>query len=679
MKTPLLTRTLSIGVVGLVFYSASIDASNLESLELEELMHINVSVGSLFDENELGVGNTIDVVDHDDWHQSGAKDFNAAVSHLPSVLPLENLWGSAISIRGFTNNLSVRGVGILVDGISVNNLSDMSSLYDRTMQNLGGLDKIEVLRGPGSAVHGTDAFHGVFSLHTFDRDEDYSSVKAEVGSDNWREATLRNSSAIGAWRVNASISKSDQGDRDIAYAYTDPFTGEELYSSRKYANESSATVVKAKGALTESINAEVAGYYSEWQLDEGFGPARGGFGLSVAGERDVTDNNARFSMVKLHFDTVFLGSVFGAINFYQWTQKMSRSTDFTTVAGYYDYFTNKKSEEARGADITFRQNAEANILNTQWLVRYQFRESKINDDSIRAKNIITGTESNILLSDKGYEREVNSVAFQVKSGFYRDVFYLLFGGRIDDYDDVGEHLTPKAGLIYHPTDHSSIKFIYGQAFRAPSANELLGNNFLITGLEANSEINPETIDTYELSYLVHMNKNRLLLTVFQSEWRDGIVIESNSYQNREKNSSNGLEAGFDGYFGSWSYKLNGSYVESENVSGNYEYGAFPQYIFNIGFGYQWPSLDLAFFWNNRVMLEMEEGPISTVDADPEELPSYYRSDLHVDWKPFQQLNVWVDIRNLFDRDNYLPSVWNVENGYMEESSNISIGFDLSFN
>ena len=664
---------------GSMAYGSTVSASNLASLELEELMHINVSVGSLFDENELGVGNTIDVVDENDWHQSGAKNFNDAVSHLPSVLPLENLWGSAISIRGFTNNLSVRGVGILVDGVSVNNLSDMSSLYDRTMQNLGGLEKIEVLRGPGSAVHGTDAFHGVFSLHTFDRDEDFSSIQSEVGTGDWREAVIRNSSGVGAWRLNASISKSDQGDRDIAYNYTDPFTGEELGSTREFANESSSAVVKAKGGITESINAEVAGYYSEWELDEGFGPARGAFGLSLAGERDFTNSEAQFSMVKLHVDTNFYATVVAALDLYQWDQKMSRSTDFTTVVGYFNYYTNRKSEQARGADITLRQSADENALNTQWLVRYQIRESEIIGDSISAKSVFSGEARTFLLSDKGYERTVNSIAFQGKTGFYENRFYVLFGGRMDDYDDVGKHVTPKAGLIFHPNEYSSVKFVYGQAFRAPSANELLGNNFLIAGLEANTDINPETIDTYELSYLVHMQKNRLLLTLFQSQWRDGIVIENNSYQNRAKNSSSGLEAGLDGYLGSWSYKFNGSYIESENDNDDYQYGAFPQYIFNVGLGYQWPSLDLSFFWNNRVLLDIKEGPISAAVPEPKDLPSYYRSDIHFDWKPYKQLGVWMDLRNIFDRDNYLPSVWNVENGYLEDGTNLSLGLNYSFN
>ena len=69
--------------------------------------------------------------------------------------------------------------------------------------------------------------------------------------------------------------------------------------------------------------------------------------------------------------------------------------------------------------------------------------------------------------------------------------------RLDSYDSWGNALNPRLALIYEPWASSTIKLLYGQAFRAPSAYE---SYYQAAPNRANPALEPERIRTYELVY-----------------------------------------------------------------------------------------------------------------------------------------------------------------------------------
>lgn len=637
-------------------------------------MHVKVSVGSLFDENELNVGSTIDVVTREDWHESSAKDLLGAIDQLPSILPLDNLWGSAVSIRGYTTNLSVRGISYLLDGVSLNNLSDMTSNYDRPFQDLGSLDKIEILRGPGSSVHGSDAFHGVLAVHTFARHYDYSQIKTELGNDGWQQNAAQISQGFNEWRLDASISASDQDARDIQYQYTDPSDGAEKNATRNRGFYSDAAVIKMTGAISQRSNLQLAAYSSQWRQNEGPGGTRGFFdnGLSVGRDRDTVSNDADFSMGKLALSSELKHRINLSFDTYYWQQRMSRKLDFSRVNN--TLIQNDKKEQAHGIDVTLKQAAEHNTLNTQWLIRYQHKNARVIQDTFEQTYLSAQTTTRSDTPTDGYRRKTNSLVLQGKTAIWKDKLHVLYGGRWDEYNDVGLHQTPRAGLIYHPAPNSSIKFIYGQAFRAPSANEMLGSAII----EPNLNLDPETIDTYELSYLSHLAKSRLLITFFHSEWNEGIEVRNSRYENKTSNESDGLELSYKGYQGNLTYDFSAAFVESKETDTGIEFAAFPSYMLSFGLGYDWPGENLTVYWSNRVLWDMKAGPQTQSIPEPEELSTYYLSNFNITWRPSRQLETWLDLRNIFDRDNHLPSLWNAENGYAGEPLNLSVGVAFHF-
>ena len=56
--------------------------------------------------------------------------------------------------------------------------------------------------------------------------------------------------------------------------------------------------------------------------------------------------------------------------------------------------------------------------------------------------------------------------------YYNNGLQVVIGGRFDRYSDVGSAFSPRLGFVYPLTDHQTVKALYGEAFRAPTVNEL---------------------------------------------------------------------------------------------------------------------------------------------------------------------------------------------------------------
>jgi len=655
----------------------STDVADLSDLSLEELMSISVSIGTLFDENELDIANTVDLITHEQWEARGAKNYLDAIGYLPSILPLQNIWGSAVAIRGFATNLSVRGVGHLVDGVAVNSLTDMSSSYDEPMQMLGLLDRIEVLRGPGSAIYGSDAFHGVFSLKTFRSDEDVIVSRVELGDLGVQDSSIKISQAINKqWRINAAVAVQGQGDQSLQYQFTNPATLQQEISERENKLYQQGGMISFVGNITSRLNTHINYYATERSVDGYIGGARGlpnSEGKSIFKDKDHTTGDSRFNMLKAEVGYQLEHDTKLVVTGHHWKREINRINDVHYLMPNW-LLENRNKESATGADVTLKHDAQSE--GVQWLVQLQHKTGDVEKFRYYNINQLTGMEmlaNNEPEPAEGFHRRLNSVIFQSKVPFLKSRIHVIYGGRIDYYSDFGEQRTPKLGLIYRPQNNQSFKFNYGQAFRAPSPTEILSTQLI----SSSPDIGPEIIDSYEVSFLQISQKQRYSVTLFNSQWKDSIVADG-AYVNNDKQESFGVEFGVKGVNDSLKYELNGAYVRSRNVDTGTDMVAFPETALNAIGTYYWHKYDTEFTLSNRLKMQMKEGPVFSGDASPKSLPLYFRMDLNITHHLADYASIWLSIRNLANRENYLPSLWNVENGYRDEKFSVALGGKLQF-
>ena len=91
---------------------------------------------------------------------------------------------------------------------------------------------------------------------------------------------------------------------------------------------------------------------------------------------------------------------------------------------------------------------------------------------------------------------------------------LTAGVRFDDYSDFGSAVSPRLALVWNTTYDVVIKLLYGRAFRPPTFGEMHQQNNPVT--LGNVDLDPETIDTYEVAFDYHPHRDlRLGLNLFE--------------------------------------------------------------------------------------------------------------------------------------------------------------------
>ena len=161
---------------------------------------------------------------------------------------------------------------------------------------------------------------------------------------------------------------------------------------------------------------------------------------------------------------------------------------------------------------------------------------------MKRHNIIVGGEfvDNFRQNQSNYDEQPYSLYLDDKRSsrtwalYVQDEIKILenlilnIGLRHDYYDTFGGTTNPRVALIYRPLEPTTIKFLYGTAFRAPSPYELYYNDGNVSS-KANPDLNPETIETYELVLEQSLGKGfRLATSLFFNKIDDLISLETDA-------------------------------------------------------------------------------------------------------------------------------------------------------
>ncbi len=659
------------------------DTEALAQLSLEELLGIDfrVSVASLFEERSLTAGATTDLVTEQSWFRRGARRTLDAIDNLPGMVVYPTVrGGQALAIRGYASAASVRGIGLLLDGVPLTELQNQTGLYLTSNIELPTLDRIEVVRGPGSAVYGSDAFHGVLSLRTFAPDENRYEVGGEIGTDLFHRGFGRMSQSIGDdLRLDAAVGYSGLPDQDREYEYFDPITMMQATDERALAYRSLHGMARLRYAPSDKpVDGEVAFHSVLWRADEavGLGAAAG------VGANDVSNADSELYLARALVGVELPRDVRAEVSGYYWFLDVAQDTSLPlpfVAASTLQQFRS-------GARLTFRQ--EENRANTQWLLGYEFSRGKIVDSDQWLADPDTGIPIMPAADgpEQGFDRNIHSFLFSAQTALARQKLRLHYGGRLDYYSDFGVQVTPRVGVVVQPIEPMALKLLYGRAFRAPSAGEIRGAGGGI-GAIPSPDIDPEIIDTVELVLQYQHDRFRVNLTGFGSLWHDGIQIvplmpPQTQYQNVGESRAIGAEASFVYATEAFRVDASASYVRSENTTDDLEYVAFPDFIGNLGVGYTLASARLDFYLFQRVQVGASEGvPIANdpAFASSPDLPPYYRLDFHVAWEAVDDhLTVFANLRNAVALENRVTSLGSALGGAQTMGINASLGVNGAF-
>jgi iron complex outermembrane receptor protein len=511
---------------------------------------------------------------------------------------------------------------VLVDGRPTRDMIYSQTHLDQDfVVPMEAVERIEVIRGPGSALYGSDAVFSVINVVT-KNGADIDGVQVNVeGGTQWtgRINALFGFESHDGWDIMGDVSGyTSQGDNHLQVDGVDDAAhnfGNIVNSD--YSGVYSGFLKIKKGDFSATFDSEsrdqdnddatyLAEFFSPGSMQEARTNATFKF------DHDISNDQQVHAMV-----------YYGDYNYHQHYAYDAEDDIYTTTA--YDSWVGEEVDYDWQATQHFHLLAGVN--GTQAFGTHQ-------EDYTSNTGIVLNTRESY--NDAG--------AFVEAEDKLTDWLDLTLGGRVDQIQRVGTSFSPRFAAVLTPSPEDTVKLLYGRAFRPPNIYEQFYDS---PGANTpNPNLNSEICDTYEITWERQ----------FQNGWRttlDGYIWQlqnaidevalpdgSLQYQNVGTDVARGLEAEIEKKWKSGAdFRLYGSVDRAERNGDGLTHS--PQWI--IGLSTVIPVL------NNRTFLSIAPqvvGPMNS-DADVVTHPTFITNIVLTSREVVKGLDMQLGLYNLF--------------------------------
>ena len=582
------------------------DESRLFDLSLEELMNVNVVTASKSEEKVSDAPGIITTITAKEIEQFGAVNFTELLDrvvgsfNMSSTLNIQNI----VSMRGDIGNDFDSHILVLI-----NSRPFRESLFGGVNSPLylslplSIIDRIEVVRGPGSVLYGSNAYSGVVNIITKKASESGAQLEAIAGS---------------------------FGGKGVSGHYSFKKEDLNILAGVKYFDE--------EGWDFEAT--DIAGVSNTIKF----------------GEQNL-GGNLMIDYKGLSVNSVLVSSeqnIFGTIPQWRSPEPQTEGSDLQFIrslvdVGYQHEFSKQLSS---GINITYNGFSSGEDTDTDYEAKDWLVEISNYFDPADNINIVVGG-TYYKQNGKLIQNDLVFIPDYAKSWYsgYTQMSYkpiedlnLIAGAQINKVEGVDANFAPRLGVIYHVNNKLGVKALYGEAFRAPFAVE---TSVDAAGFLGNPDLRPETLKSIDAQVFYSDKGLELSATFFTNRKEDNItrnVTQTGEiiYTNANEIKSSGFE--FEGkYLVNKNWYFTGSFSTQQNeidFSGTKieDYSLMPNNIFKLGVNYQHPKGISAGFFNTTVS---DFGDLTEINGLPQrnEVP-----------KGFSLLSgkVSMDINKLFD-------------------------------
>lgn len=430
---------------------------------------------------------SVSVITREEIRAFGYQSVVEALSGQRGVYPTDDLSYSSIGVRGYARSGDYGNrVLVTMDGHTLNDdLLGGSYVGGGLVTDLHDLDRIELVRGPGSALYGSNAFLGVVNLVSA-KESATQGPQVAVTGDGQRGARARARVGLGDDDRGAWLSASGQ----VAQ-------GGDVYFPEYAAVVSADGIIRgADGSRGGTLHAKawtgdltVQAFYNSFNKQY----PTGAFD-TIPGDPEGRNLDQRaFAEVRYEPRLGDVGRLYARAYLDQY-----RYDGFYPYAESDEYPAYTLHDQWRGTWVGVEPRAVFD-LGTLFQLTLGAEARRHLSATLTGEELIAGENEATYLTETPIQTVLSAYGVgELKLG---RVLMVSVGGRYDYFTlaEVGGTFNPRLAIIAQPTENDVIKLLAGTAFRAPSAYELFYNDGGITQDKAES-LSPERVRTGELEY-----------------------------------------------------------------------------------------------------------------------------------------------------------------------------------
>ena len=507
---------------------------------------------------------SISVISGDELTKDSFTSLHSIAQKVPGVNVVggEDGAASGISIRGMEKSQTL----VLIDGKRVNSSSanpkggagDMNSNFIPPAE---AIERIEVIRGPMSSLYGSDAVGGVINIIT---KKDFSKFSGNVGI-----STMIN--------THKGIGDGRQGDFYLNLPLYKELFALQLWGYKKLRDEDN---YKGGYQKSDKRNLTAKLWITPDEHNKFFilgSNEKHDYSRTVGKTATIKTNKVlnAYDYEKKSYGVGYLGE-FDSLNadisyIYDETQRTSLFDSLIPAKAKNHNFNSKFTTFFGAHTLTFGYDFSKQNVGTTF--------------------IVSNASRNGLKDPKTYSMSEHAGFIEDEWQILDEKLFLTLGSRLTHNEFFGNHLSPRAYIVYNATDTLSLKGGVATGYKTPDVNQISPEVGTIQKAWSivdfgNKDLKPEKSTTYEVgAYYDNQADFRGSVTLFRNEFKDKILDTDGSKR------VNGIPAfgtctnapdvtcpGWGTYFNIegatvWGVELSGDYdiLSNLNLSSNYTY------------------------------------------------------------------------------------------------------------
>jgi outer membrane receptor for ferrienterochelin and colicin len=619
--------------VTLLFSSHYVAGQDLDSLlnlqaftpesELQKGLNKDVSVSTLKLSSRESPG-IITVITKEEISNSGARDLTDVLRLVPGFDVMQDLqYVLGLSLRG--NWANEGKILVMMDGVPFNELLYQSVAVGNRFP-IDAIERIEIIRGPGSAIYGGSAEYGVINIIT-------TAAESLHGAGVF-VSTGFHSNAVG--RMNGGVMVG-QKKENLAWDVS-AFKGKGIVSDQ----------------ILESYDLSKATYSDPLNINAGIKYK----GFKVRSMYDQFETADPFSDVS--FKTAFVQAEY-EISLSEKFKLTPKLQYLNQIPWYYDYHI--EGEDSSDPDFEYRATRMLGQLDANYSIS---RRASLNFGGVyfkdKSKDLVANEE---LLT-------LNNFAIYTQALFKHRLANATVGFRFEKNNRYTGTFVPRIALT-KKIENFHFKVLYSKSFRSPSLQNVLLDT---TGAK------PEKSNVFELELGYQFTPEMLFaINAFHITTKDIIIYGSEGdgdsfeewYENYQKSGSKGFEVIYSVKKEKWyahltysySHSISGNTVEKYSVpQTNSHYVGIPASKVTLNSHYQLlPTLGVntSIIWSSKRYAYTtfdDNGPVSTA------LTPYALWNVFLRYKPIflKGLAIGAGVYDILNEKPPIPQAYNGESG-----------------